>query len=189
MVSGNDAVTTNGTHVRPCRAYTLVEILIIVALLGIAATMLIPNMSHVASFETEAAVRRLVADLSFAQSDAMAQQTQRRVWFEASGSGYRLLSAPFDYDTDVLYDPLALGSDGRYIIDYGTDERWRSISISGVSIDGGENYITYDEIGSPVAPDGTAGRGGSLRIVGEDETWEIQIAPFTGRVSATRVTL
>ncbi|MBL1218016.1 MAG: hypothetical protein D8M59_11040 [Planctomycetes bacterium] len=162
--------------------------LILVALLGIAATMLIPSMSNVASFETEGAVRRLVADLSFAQSDAMAQQTPRRVWFESSGTGYRLLSSPFDYDTDVLYDPLALGTDGQYIVDYSNDDRWRNITVTDVSIDGGETYITYDEIGSPIAPDGTAGRGGTCRIVGEDETWEVQIAPFTGRVSATRIT-
>jgi len=178
--------TTIHEHKR-VHGFTLLEVIMYVALIGIAATILIPSMTHVASFETEAAVRRLVADLSFAQSDAMAHQQQRRVLFEDDGSGYRLLSYPFDPENDVLFDSLSHDGSGRYIIDYSSDDRWHGIVLDDVSFDSTYSYITYDEIGSPIASGGGSSSGGSLTITGEDETWEITVSAFTGRVSASRV--
>src|SRR5690554_431827 len=62
------------------RAYTLIELLLVVAILGLASAILIPQLANRDSMEVQAAVRQIIADLSFAQSDALAHQEYRRVY-------------------------------------------------------------------------------------------------------------
>ena len=54
--------------------YTLVEMLVTLVILGIAAAMLVPSLGAFGAIETQAAVRRLVSDIAFAQSEAVAHQ-------------------------------------------------------------------------------------------------------------------
>ncbi|MCC6910029.1 MAG: prepilin-type N-terminal cleavage/methylation domain-containing protein [Phycisphaerales bacterium] len=169
------------------RAFTLIEILIVVTLMGIAASLLIPNMSNAVSFETEAAVRQIVADLSFAQSDAMARQAPRRVLFAEDGSGYRILASPFDPENDVLYDPISDGGSGKYIVNFQTDERFRMLALEEVVFDGANNYITYDAIGGPINGENASSIGGSLVVTGSDGRFQINVSGFTGRVSVQRL--
>ena len=56
------------------RAFTLIELLIVVVLLGIAGMLVVPAMGSVGVLRIQAAVRTLVSDLTFAQGDAIAQQ-------------------------------------------------------------------------------------------------------------------
>lgn len=169
------------------RAFTLIEILIVVALMGIAASILIPNMSNAVSFETEAAVRQIVADLSFAQSDAMAHQTARRVLFADNGTGYRILASPFDAENDVLYDPISDGGSQKYIVDFAADARFRMVSIGDVDFDSGNSFITYDSIGGPINDVNTASIGGWLDVEGSDGRFRIHVSGFTGRVSVEKL--
>ncbi len=159
----------------------------VVAIMAIAATVLIPNMTHVASFQAEAVVRQIVNDLSFAQTDSMTRQTQRRVTFEADGSGYRLLGGAFDHNTDVLFDPISSSGDGLYIVDFTIDDRFSSIHVVSVDFDGTEDYITYDELGGPIASDGSPSIGGRIEIVGESQRFEILVSPFTGRIDVNEI--
>ena len=168
-------------------AFTLIEMIMVVALLGMAASLLIPNMMNMTEFETEAAVRRLVTDFTFAQSDAVARQRGRRVLFEEDGSGYRLLGDPYDPVADVLSDPIAWDGDGQCIINYTTDERFLSISISNVGFDANAKFITFNELGGAVAADGSPSVGGSVTINGTDGSFRVDVAAFTGRVSVTRL--
>ena len=169
------------------RAFTLIEILIVVTLMGIAASLLIPNMSNAVSFETEAVVRQVVADLSFAQSDAMARQSGRRVLFAENGSGYRILADPYDAENDVLYDPISDGGTDKYIIDFVSDARFRMITIEDVDFDGGNNFITYDAIGGPINGENTSSIGGSVTVSGSDGRFRISVSGFTGRVSVEKL--
>lgn len=180
-----DAV--NNTRRPARRAFTLIEILIVVTLMGIAASLLIPNMSNAVSFETEAVVRQIVADLSFAQSDAMARQSGRRVLFAENGSGYRILADPYDPENDVLYDPISDGGSDKYIVDFIGDERFRQIIIEDVDFDGGNDFITFDAIGGPVNGENAASIGGSLVVAGGDGKFRIDVSGFTGRVSVVRL--
>ena len=62
-------------------AYTLGEMVIVLTILGIAATLLIPHLRDRGDTEIQAAARQLVADISWAQCDAVAGQGFRRLHF------------------------------------------------------------------------------------------------------------
>jgi len=167
------------------RGVTLIELLIVVALLGIAGALLIPNMSHVGDFTLEASARRVVSDLNFAQSDAMARQSPRRVLFDAEGTGYRVLEPPYDPEEDVLSDPLSWDGTGTYAIDFTNDPRFDGISVE-TTIPGDASFITYDEVGGPVDESGSPlGRSEIVLVHPRGDRAVIAVAAFTGQISVT----
>ena len=90
------------------RAYTLIELLLIVTLLGIAGALVIPSMSSSSVLRIQATVRTLVSDITFIQSDAMAYQSRRvmvfgqvaqwsdvaSAWEIVEGDGYTVYAVP-----------------------------------------------------------------------------------------------
>jgi prepilin-type N-terminal cleavage/methylation domain-containing protein len=59
---------------RARRAYTLVEMLITVVILAIAAALVIPSMGQTGVLRVQGALRMVVSDLTTAQSDAVASK-------------------------------------------------------------------------------------------------------------------
>ena len=88
------------------RGYTLIEVLIVVTILGLAASLLVPYLSSKGDFDTQSAVRTLIADISFAQSDALANQGFRSVYFYPDGTGWCLVRAGEDTLGDE-FDPAS----------------------------------------------------------------------------------
>ncbi len=181
------------------RAYTLIEMLIVIALLGIAGALLVPHLVHQDTLAAQSAVRLLIADLSFAQSDSLANQEYRRVQFlQQDGIGYgycivRMTDANFDdlFDpatADYISDPLGVvGNAGRYIVDFRTENRFDGVSIILSSFDGGNQYITYDTLGGTIMTGNLPGTGGQMQLQVEDVTYEIDVAPFTGKLTVTKL--
>jgi len=186
----------------PCvrRAYTLIELLIVVGVLGLAASLLVPHLANHDSMKVQAAVRLVIADLSFAQSDALAHQEYRRVHFYEDGSGYCLIrvnagdyATAFDLlpDPDYINDPLASSGDlGRYIVNFATDTRFQTVEFTSVNIDtGGEGIgnggddIVYDPLGGTIRAGDLPGAGGVIVITSGPDSYQISISPFTGKLS------
>lgn len=181
---------------RPRHAYTLIELLLIVAILGLASALLIPQLANRGSMEVQAAVRQIIADLSFAQSDALAHQEYRRVHFYDDGTGYciyRVTDAdfadPFDEDeVDIIFDPLAdTDENGLYICKFQQEGRYELVVVGDVIIDGGSRHVTFDELGGTVSDLGVPGTGGSITITGGDFSYRINISPFTGKLTVTEL--
>ncbi len=177
------------------RSYTLIELIIVMAVLALAAALLVPNMVGTDSMTVQAAVRLLIADLSFAQSDALANQEFRRVVFYADGAGYCILNVdaydwvtPLDLNdpsVNYVYDPL--GSMGQYIVDYTVDNRFEGVLITEATIDNvvltNRPEITYDELGGTVQSSSAPGLGGSIVMTFKDSSYRITVAPFTGKLT------
>ncbi len=184
-------------HRRPVTcAYTLIELLIVIGVLGIAGALLIPHLAYKDSLASQAAVRLLISDLSFAQSDALANQEFRRVYFYPDGSGYCILRVteadfddPFDPDTaDYIDDPLGVVGDfGGYIVDFTTHNRFDNVSLNSVNIDGGNLYVTYDALGGTVMTGNAPGTGGQIRVQAGDDIYQIDITPFVGKLTVTKI--
>ena len=182
-------------------AYTLIELIFVIALLGLAAALLVPHLVHQDSMTVQAAVRTLIADLSFAQSDALAHQEFRRVHFYEAGRGYcivRVTEADFDlpFDpmtADYINDPLVrAGGFGDYIVDFTTDDRFEGVSITSVSIDGVAlapvgSDVTYDQIGGTVMTGNLPGTGGQIVFSFDTASYQITISAFTGKLTVLKL--
>ena len=187
-------MTTSRTFRR--KGYTLIELMMVVALLGIAAGILGPQLTNLGRLETSSAARRLVADITFAQSEALAAQSFRRIHFFEDGRGYCLLNVtesdfdlPFDSSTaDYVADPGSIMQGlGHYIVDYKVDDRFRTVTVSDLALDDGGRSLTFDSLGGTVESPGTPAGEGRIVLTGEDATYEITVAPVTGKVSVLRI--
>jgi type II secretory pathway pseudopilin PulG len=166
----------------------LIEILVVVAVLGIAGALVIPSMGQTDVLRVQSAVRAVVADISFAQSDAIAYQQRRALVFDLdmngdkSDNGYTMCSvngAVIDVENDALYDPQ--GPDGKYIVSL-KDPRFAGSVIDEADFAGTQNLI-FDELGGPVAgPDSDVPTGGFIQITGMDQTFIIFVEAYSGRV-------
>jgi prepilin-type N-terminal cleavage/methylation domain-containing protein len=192
-------LNTAFVHRASFRGYTLIELLIALAILGLSSILLIPHLVGRDIMKGESAVRQLIGDLSFAQSDALARQEIRRVHFYDDGSGYCLtrinqsqIANAFDPDNaDYIIDPLNRpGALGRYIVNYVTDRRWEGVSLSAVEIDGAGRDLHYDELGGTVRAGGASGlpgTGGTIQLSCGAENYEITVAPFTGKLTVRKL--
>lgn len=171
------------------RGFTLLELLAVVAILGIAAALVIPSMGDTGILRVQAAVRTIVSDITFAQSDAVAFQERRAMIFDIETSSYRIVQVPgstIDPENNTLYDPSR--PSGLYIVDF-NDNVFGGARITNVNFEGG-NTLIFDALGGPVADAAgdDPGTGGSVTVVGSGSTFQISVDAFTGRVTATRVT-
>ena len=175
---------TRPTTRRPRLAgYTLIEVLITVTIMGLAAAIVVPNMMQGGTLGVQAGARMIIADLLFTQNEAMAQQSERRVVFDADGNSYRVERYDSTSTAWVLeYNPV-LGGDSsaqNYAVDFDEDDRFKGVDI--VSADfGGSSTVTFDDLGNPSS-------GGTVRLRFNEHVYEISVAPFTGRVTVEEVT-
>ncbi len=181
---------------RSRNGYTLLEMIVVVALLGLAAALLVPNIAGLSRMETQAAVRRLVSDIGFAQADAMANQSYRRIQFLENGSGYALLrvdessfAEPFDAGSaDYVDDPSGTYSDqGRYVVDFVVDERYDGVTLDGIETDGGADRITFGPLGGTVSAIGMPAGAGRIVVRGADESFEVLVTPMTGKLTVRKI--
>lgn len=160
------------------RAYTLIEVLLVVTILGIAAAMVIPSMGSVGVLRVHAAVRSIVSDITFAQSDAVAYQRQRAIMFDTEANAYAVVEvngAILDPETDtILSQDLDLPQFG-------------GSRMTEAAFDGEANLV-FDELGGPVLEPGssTPSAGGAIRVEGMGQVFTVNIEPYTGRVTVVR---
>src|SRR4051812_12404149 len=78
---------------RDSRGFTLVEILMVVIILGIAAACVVPQLSSRDDLKASAATRVVMADLIYAQNRAISVQQTHYVAFDVANKNYALLTA------------------------------------------------------------------------------------------------
>ena len=164
-------MTDRHTPIRP--AFTLVEVLVVVAIIGIAGAVVVPQLLQTGSLTIQGASRMVIADLLAAQNEAVAQQRPRRVVFEPALNRYRLTDQAGQ--TIQMNWRSSTASSGDYIIDFDRDTRFRGVRLDQASF-GGQSSIEFDDMGAPSS-------GGTIDLVADKFRYRISVAPFTGRVT------
>lgn len=149
---------------------TLVElllVLIVIAVLsGAAITLLSSGQKQLAAQE---AVQRLMTDLEYAQSDAIASRSERRVVFDENAESYSVYAG-----ATLLWHPV---SKRPFAVDL--DDLFPGAGLDLASADfAGSDTLRFDGRGLPVA-------GGQLQLRGPGAGYTIRVAPGTGSISVS----
>ncbi len=160
----------------PKRAgYTLVEVLIVVTIIGIASAVVVPHMLAAGTLGVQAAARIIVSDILYAQNDAIAQQRIRRVIFDPANESYMLQ----DENGAILTARWKGGTANNYSTDFTTDDRFQGVVI--VSADfSGVSTLEFDALGGPL-------NGGTVVIDFQGSRYRVTVASFTGRVTVEQI--
>ena len=171
-------------------AYTLIEMLITIVVLGIASALVVPSIGDAGVLRIQAAVRTLVSDMTFAQTDALAYQQRRAMIFDEANNAYTISDVIVTTGGDVSYEPLYLrdGPGGQYIVDFDTGgfdgAKLRMPDFEGDAV------LHFDELGAPVAGGArvTAAGIGRVYIDSDLATYKISVIPYTGQITVEKVT-
>jgi general secretion pathway protein H len=162
-------------------AYTLIEVLLVIVLMGVASALVVPSLGTTDVLRIQSAVRTIVADLNFAQSDALARQRGRAVMFDVPHNSYSIV--------EVRGATLNPATDTIYTVKLSNTRKFNDAQLVSANFDAGSHNLVYDELGGPVTGPGssTPGNGGTIVITGSRSTFNVIIEPYTGRVTVNRV--
>ena len=161
---------------RAARAgFTLIEVLVVVAIIGIAGAVVVPQMLSSGRLQIQAASRMVIADLLYAQNDAIAHQTSRSVVYDTTTNSYKV--------TDATGTALAVSwkndAAANYVINFSQDSRFNGVTLSSPNF-GGTSTIQFDALGTPSS-------GGTVDLVAGSTTYRVTVGAFTGRVTVAPV--
>ncbi|UCF00057.1 MAG: GspH/FimT family pseudopilin [Planctomycetota bacterium] len=154
------------------RAFTLVEIIIVVAIIAIAAMIMVPMMGSTASMQLHSASNMIASDLEYAKSMAISRSQTFSVVFDTTEDSYRIENQ----NGEVIPHPVKKGFD--YVIDLqaaGLDK----VDIVKVNFDT-TTTIQFDYVGSPNNGDGNALNNGVITLQAGGVTTTVSVEPVTG---------
>lgn len=160
-------------------SFTVIEILIVVVIIAIAAMMAIPMMTSAGSMQIRSAANMIAADLEYAKSMAISRQKIYAVVFNESTESYQI------EDPDGIIDhPVKKGF--KYVVNFSNDSRLDKVDIADVDFDPDSSHtITFDYLGSPYSGSGTSNplNSGIITLQAGEMTTTITVEPVTGFIS------
>lgn len=171
------------------RGFSLLELLVVMLILGIIASVVVPQLSSSDSYKLEIASRELANALRFAREEAIRTGTPHGVDYTAATKllqVYRLdTSATHQYD---VYHPV----DKQLLwLDYSATGEQAPVQLDTVTLLYGgsasnRTYISFDEYGTPRYLNGPIYEmldNATFVISDAGQTSTINVSPMTGRVT------
>ncbi|MFI5380234.1 MAG: Tfp pilus assembly protein FimT/FimU [Tepidisphaerales bacterium] len=173
-------------------AFTLVEVLMVVVIIGIAAAVVVPQMSTRDDLKAIAAGRAVMSDLIYAQNMAITCQIHHYLVFNTTTQSYSVVSSA-DMATPIT-NPV---NQSPYTVQFGNTGSGglRNMSIDSANFQGSNatvySTIGFDELGTPVVYTGSGAdqpiSTGAIAVRSGNYKLQITIQPYTGQLSAAQV--
>jgi len=158
---------------RRATGFTLVELVVMIIVLAIAAAMILPQVTGMSEVAAQSAARRAVADLEYAQNHAVVSQASVSVTFNTAANSYRV---HLSNESDPLIHPITKKA---YEVDLDTEIGCEGVSLASVNFAGG-SVVTFNALGAP-------DNAGTLDLTAGAQTYRVSVAAVTGRVSVAPV--
>ena len=171
---------------RIAAGFTLIEILVVVIILGIAAAVIVPHIGSRSDLKATSAARLIMADLIYVQNRSISQQKMHYVAFDTATGSYKVQSMEgspavmtvITHPVDQSPFVVAIGPAGPAPL--------RDVKIDAATFDG-QQWIAFDEMGTPYAYNNgtqvlTALTSGTIALKCKDMLLNIIIEPFTGEL-------
>jgi len=160
---------------RKRQGFTVIEILIVMVIIAIAAAMVIPLASSGASMQIRSAANTIAADLEYAKSMAISRGQNFSVAFDNTTESYSIKNQ----DGNVISHPVKKGFD--YIIDF-RNGRLSKVDIVDAAFDG-TGEIKFDYLGSPYNGSNNPLNSGVISLQAGSATATVNVEPVTGFIS------
>ncbi|HSZ54097.1 MAG TPA: GspH/FimT family pseudopilin [Tepidisphaeraceae bacterium] len=161
------------------RGFTLIEILSVVVILGIASAIIVPQLSSRDDLRCAAAARALMGDLLYAQSRSIALGKMQYVQFNTTTNTYQVLDAV--NPNNVINNPV---TQSPYTVTVGTGYLVH-VGISTASFDG-NTTVAFDPMGVPYSWSSGAGTvaltAGSIVFQAGTNKKTITVGPYSGEI-------
>ena len=176
------------TPLRRLAAYTLIEVLVVVVILGILGAVVVPSLLTAGEMGVQAAARSVVSDLLVAQNEAVAAQAERTVHFDIVNDRYGVFDEnnqivrkaylpvvenSLDYENNTITGDAARGK--NFITDFRTNRNFRDVELLDANFAGAPR-VTFDALGSPL-------EGGYVDLLFDRRVLRVEVAPYTGRLT------
>ncbi len=157
--------------------FTVMEILIVVVILAIAAMLAIPVISSAAGMQIRSAANMIAADLEYAKSMAISRQKMYTVRFDKTTESYQI-----EDPNGIINHPVRKGF--QYVVNFSNDSRLNKVDIVDVDFDT-TSVVKFDYLGSPYNGSDSYLNSGviSLQAGGTTAIVTVKVESVTGFIS------
>ena len=160
-------------------AFTIIEIIVVMVILSIAAVLAVPMISSAADVQVRSAANMIAADLDYAKSMAISRQQNHTVIFDIANESYEVHDP-----CGVIDHPIKTGSD--FVVDLQNDGRLSRVDVVSAAFDpGSQTSVTFDYLGSPYSGTDTATslNSGVITLQAGTFSMTVTVEPMTGYVT------
>ena len=170
---------TNAGIVR--HGFTMIELLVVVAILAIAAAIVVPMASSAGSMQLRAAVNMVAADLEYAKSMSISRGQRYAVIFDKTAGVYYRYRV-VDQGENPIRHPITQKLE--YVVSFQSDARLGQVKIAGVNFNGMDK-VSFDSLGSPFDGTGANLNTGVITLQAGGITRTVNVEPVTGYISVS----
>jgi prepilin-type N-terminal cleavage/methylation domain-containing protein len=164
------------------RAFTLVEILMVVTILAIASAIIVPQLSSRDDLKAAAGARVVMADMIWAQNRAIS--TQQKQYMVFNGQSYTLW---YKNSSGTLTQSTNPVTQQTYTQTFGVSGTPLENVTLGTGSFNSQASLCFDEMGTPYGYDGTnetaMTAAGTLQVTCGSDSLTITVEGYTGETS------
>ena len=164
------------------RGFTLIEILTVVVVIGIASAVILPQMNSRDDQRAASAARELMADLLYAQNRSIAYQTRHYVQFNTATNSWQVMIDSGGSPGAIITHPV---NGTPYVVNVGAGAMTK-VSLDSVNFDG-NTTISFDPVGVPYSWSASGGNAvlasGSVVFKAGTYTMTVAVAPYSGEIT------